>query len=856
MTKLLPLSSLVLCLEAATADTYKLLDSQIPENAFSGDKTTAVVTITRAGTFTDPRYGTFSLTQEMFQTMIDNFKKGVFGQKIALDIAHNPEDGAAGYFTELFLDGNKLRGRVELTKLGIEAIKDKGYIYLSAEIHANYTDNETGEEHGPTLLGAGLVVRPCIKRLDPVVLSESDNEAHFLLGEHLANKLQTEIKMKFAELLKALKEVLATMKLSEDNQALFHSKAEAAVKELTDEKQAKAVIQSFEDAAKALAEAGNGDKSVTINLSAPSTAAGSPLTEEQVIALVDKREKDAAKKLAEQKQKKDNLVQKFNDAIDADKGLSDDVKKELKETASLINENMTEDQVIQLAQHEIKRGNQIAAAQRLQNLGFAQNIGGNIQLMDDPASEALKLQSLMHEQLKRTSVFAGGNIKLKEKVSPFVDMVLAEFDRQHAPQINKAVLALAGETTTSDTNLPVGFQREVIREALSDLNVLSLVQTLVDATATVTTQIPYETRDSSQILNSGIVFESNGIPRSKVKQEMDIAYILPMKIAFSVSNEVMHFTRTSGIQWDALGRNIATAARIIRELVCQRICNELQRASDSYQAADISGESVAGQLGGATSVIKTAQFPIVRPHQQRDLKGNAVGSEENPITITIDGAPVTAFDGSGNQAAGTYYVVTNYNLGYIMLVDESGAAVTPNAAAATVSYSYATNVLKLDSDVPSGVDADVHLNSLIRGVGARKALLSQERFVTPDFQLMSPILNDAATNAKQFEAMSKRNGSDTNNMGDLEAIKSIAAYGTNAPGVDLGDERILLGQRGAGAYTIAKPYSTIDLVEGRDANGTLNGTKEAYGEEYNSIKVPEPLRSRFTSIIWYSATNR
>ncbi|MBJ6930568.1 hypothetical protein JG641_18495, partial [Vibrio cholerae] len=91
--------------------------------------------------------------------------------------------------------------------------------------------------------------------------------------------------------------------------------------------------------------------------------------------------------------------------------------------------------------------------------------------------------------------------------------------------------------------------------ALSDLNVLQLVQTLTDFSASATTQIPYENRDVSALMGDGIVFERGSIPKVKNSQRMDLAYVLPMKVAFEVSNELMHFSKSSVINWDAWGRN-------------------------------------------------------------------------------------------------------------------------------------------------------------------------------------------------------------------------------------------------------------------------------------------------------------
>ena len=85
----------------------------------------------------------------------------------------------------------------------------------------------------------------------------------------------------------------------------------------------------------------------------------------------------------------------------------------------------------------------------------------------------------------------------------------------------------------------------------------------------------------------------------------------------------------------------------------------------------------------------------------------------------------------------------------------------------------------------------------------------------------------------------------------------MPAWSTNAPGIDLGDERILMGQRGTTHYRVAKAFSMSEMQEGRDPEtGEMNGTKEAYGEEYNAIHTPKPLADRYTSVVVYSGTGR
>ncbi|WP_241519999.1 hypothetical protein [Vibrio vulnificus] len=92
--------------------------------------------------------------------------------------------------------------------------------------------------------------------------------------------------------------------------------------------------------------------------------------------------------------------------------------------------------------------------------------------------------------------------------------------------------------------------------------------------------------------------------------------------------------------------------RIIKEQVARRIVNTMQRVADSYLAVPIQGKSIANQLQDKAE-FKTAQFPIVAPHQQYDLQGNTVGKAENPIRLQIDGTTVQPYDGSGTQAPTT-----------------------------------------------------------------------------------------------------------------------------------------------------------------------------------------------------------
>lgn len=817
----------------------------------------SVVTLTRTGSFTDPRYGRFEITREMLLQMVENFRRNTYGQEIFLDVAHQPSNGAAAKVLELSVEGNRLRARVEWTDYGLEAVRTRGYRYLSAEFVENYTDNEFAASHGALLLGAGLTIRPVIKRLDPIQLAESDHPT--LLHPELTKTLTDEALNSMNEFLKKLRAALEKQKaLSADAVNSLCSAFETAAKTLgEDETALKALAEQFEATGKKLAEQPSGQP-VKLEIQMPAAPTGDatkPLSEDDVkriLAEAQQAQQQQAKQLSETLATNQAT---FDGILAAAQGLDEATRKELADARELITADMSADQVRKLAEHQVAQGNRLMAARQLSAMGYGAP-AGNVRITAGQDNDAKKLQEVIDQNLRGSLAFANHTIRVPEKPSAFVGRVLAEFDRANARKLHDEARALSGNTNIGHTDLPLGFQRTVIREALHDLNILNIVQTLTDPTATMTTQIPYEKRDTSEIVNDGIVYEGQGIPRAGVRQHMDLAYVLAMKLSLKLSNEVMHFTRASEIDWDAYARNVESNARVMRELVSRRIANEVQRSADAYLAATVTAENIGAQLDGVKTLIKTAQFPIVRPHQVRDLQGNAVGSPTHPITLVVNSATIQPYNGTGTQAAGTYYRVVNYNLGYIQLVDEDGDPIVNPDTTGTVTYSYATNIVKFSSDIPGGSTLEKHLNGLLRHIGERKATMAAQRYIAPNFALMSPILNDMITNAEQFIVSLKRDGSDTGSEGDLERMKGIPAWGTNAPGIDLGDERILLGQRGTTTYTIAKPFTTGTPFEAVDATGRPTGEKVAYGEEYNAIHTPAPIRDRYTSVLVYSATNR
>ena len=558
----------------------------------ASDEKTITVTVTRAGNFYDPRYGDFSITPLMLNEMVQNFNTNAYGQEIVLDVAHSPENGSAGFFKKLFVEGDKLKGVVDLTEYGIDSIKKRGFIYLSAEFHENFTDNEHKRKHGTVLLGAALTSRPVIKNLDKVQLSESSlDENRTYIDHDLAQTiLSGETGMNWKILLAELVAQLNSFKLSEAIVKQLEDLAKKILSDVSEEAKAKIVLASISSVGKSLSEASTPD--ATLDLSAleallsvkpkaDPASAGDPDAEPVKALTADDVSKILSDALAakdkDEKAKKDKLaanVKIFSDAVAAAEGLEESDVKSLSKAESLITVDMTSDQVTALANRELENANALIAARKLSGMGVSVTSPvGVIQLSQSSSSDSKQLEQIQHEALKKTRAYQNGELRLSTKVEGFVADTLALFDSINGPQINNAVRMLAdGQTSISDTNLPVGYQREVIREALSDLNILMLVSTATDPAATATTQIPYEVRDVDHVVNNGVVFERQAIPRAGMTQAMDYAYINAMKISIDVSNEVMHFTRTSGINWDAWARNIAGAARLMRELFSSSYC--------------------------------------------------------------------------------------------------------------------------------------------------------------------------------------------------------------------------------------------------------------------------------------------
>ena len=831
------------------------------------------VTITRTGSFTDPRYGNFSITPTHLEQMVANFNARTLGQDVFLDVAHRPNDGAAGKFVRLSVENGRLRGLVEWTAFGVTAVKERGFTYLSAEYHENWTDNEKQQPHGCVLLGAGLTTRPVIKHLEPVLLSFADGllgtaEGGVRVGiSHQLLKELTEHTMN--KHLKRLAEALKKLGLTDTAVARFLSEAEAQMKKdagMTDaepdgdEKKCAQIADAWALNGKLLAEqlATNGGTAQPLNITLAQPQTLDVAAEvARVLAQREAQAATAATTLAAN-------VRLLSETIAAgDTTLQPDgVTALAQEFVPLVSATSTADQIKALAQIALQNHQRVTAAARLSGMGFVPV--GNARIEVGAPQTVMALQTEMDrrlglDRLPDAQRYFGTGGQLLAANRQFAERALAQFDAEHGAQLHAEHRMLSGgQGSVSDVAVPVAAERTVLREALYNLQSLAFVNVGTAPFANVIT-VPYSYRDTAAAGASALRrYEGQGIRRAGVIQTQEEARPIPQKLAFSLSAEMRLLMSASPIDFDPVAENVRNIIRIVGEDTEALNMNELVCSADEYGVATRT-DTLTATVNGTNSVFVTAQFPVVRPRKVYDLKGTQVGATTNPVTVTLNAVARSEFvvnaDGSA-LAAGTYWVM-DYNLGELRFVTEAGAPVVPtNGWALTVAYSYTINAVKWDTDAVNGEDVKDRYDRLLTVVGSRKAVISADRYYTPNMLLMSATVDNAVSQARSFEANASRVATGLATDGSVGQVKGVPTFNTSAPGLMLADSRILVGERGNCRFRMVKPFAMNPLEQQRDVNGRFTDGQEGFGTQWVVSHTPTQLKNSLTSVVLYSATGR
>lgn len=838
------------------------------------------VTITRTGNFTDPRYGNFQITPTHLEQMVGNFNNRVLGQDVFLDVAHRPNDGAAGKFVRLSVENGRLRGLVEWTAFGVTAVKERGFTYLSAEYHENWTDNEKQQPHGCVLLGAGLTTRPVIKHLEPVQLSldslVADQDGVRVGISHQLLKELTETAMNYLDQLKA--KLLAmglaadvVTKLLAQAKAQFDAVAADGTKSLALVDTWAAAGQQVADQIRALSAAGTGGaggagtaQPITITLAQPQT-----LNVADEVARVLAERDTAAAQTATTLAANVRLLSETIAAGDATLQ-PDGVTALAQEFVPLVSATSTADQVKALAQIALQNHQRVTAAARLSGMGYVPV--GNARIEVGAPQTVVALQAEMDrrlglDRLPAAQRYFGTGGQLLAANRQFAERALAEFDAVHGAQLcaefdsmyqDRGIRLSGGAGSVSDVAVPVAAERTVLREALYNLQSLAFVNVGTAPFANVIT-VPYSYRDTAAAGASALRrYEGQGIRRAGVIQTQEEARPIPQKLAFSLSAEMRLLMSASPIDFDPVAENVRNIIRIVGEDTEALNMNELVCSADEYGVATRT-DTLTATVNGTNSVFVTAQFPVARPRKVYDLKGIQVGATTNPVTVTLNAVARSEFvvnaDGSA-LAAGTYWVM-DYNLGELRFVTEAGAPVVPtNGWALTVAYSYTTNAVKWDTDAVNGEDVKDRYDRLLTVVGSRKAVISADRYYTPNMLLMSATVDNAVSQARSFEANASRVATGLAADGSVGQVKGVPTFNTSAPGLMLADSRILVGERGNCRFRMVKPFAMNPLEQQRDVNGRFTDGQEGFGTQWVVSHTPTQLKNSLTSVVLYSATGR
>lgn len=854
--------------EDGTPGRVRFLSSAV--KLADGQKT-SWITLTRTGNFNDPRYGDFEITRAMLAQMVANFDNRVLGQDVFIDVAHKPDDGAAAKVVRLSVEGDRLRALVEWTPYGVQSVKQKGFTYLSAEYHEAWQDNEHKKQHGCVLLGAGLTNRPVIKGLDgidPKLLSQDDNDHDTPVRVAISPQLLKELQEQDMNYLDQLKAKYKALGLSDDvaNKLLAEAKKQFDAAS-TDSVKCLALVDTWAAAGQSVLDQlktlGTGNpqqgnpQHVTITLATPA------MDVDAAVKLAMKAAEDA-KALAQTTLA--TKVKLLSDTIKAGHPELDDdgLKALVDKAAPMVTAESTDEQVKGLAQMQVDHVKQLSAQAKLQGLGYAVHIQGNPQITVDSSNTIKALQQtidkrLGYEGMAESRRFEKTGGKLLAANKDFAEKALAQFDAVNGERLHAEHKMLAGGTgSISDVKVPVVAERTVLREALYNLTSLGFVNVGTAPFANVMT-IPYSYRDTSAAGVGALRrYEGQGIRRAGVIQTQEEARPIPQKLAYLISSELRLLMSASPIDFDPMAENIRNIVRIVGEDTEAINFNELVFSADEVGAVAFN-DTLTAQCNGTNSVFVTSAFPVVRPRQAYDLQGNAVGSPTNPLVVTYDGAARAQYalpaDGSA-LPAGIYYIM-DWNLGELRLVNQDGVLQVPaNGKVLTVQGYRSTNRAVFNTDAVGGENIRDRYDRLLIEIGNRKVVIENDRYYSANFALMSGALDNALTQAESFRANSSRVATGLAADGSLGFTKGIPTFNPTAPGLVMGDNRIIVGERGNTRFRMVKAFSMNEPQPARNAAGLFTDQQEGYGTQFIVSHTPTQLKNSLTSIIVYSATGR
>jgi len=354
-----------------------------------------------------------------------------------------------------------------------------------------------------------------------------------------------------------------------------------------------------------------------------------------------------------------------------------------------------------------------------------------------------------------------------------------------------------------------------------------------------------------------MVYEGQSIQNSGVTTRSETFYTQPVKIGFEFTLESQLVNAARQIDYDIFAELVMNATRISQERVDQLVFDDVTNATLAHSTLSVTNETVTG-VNGTNTVFPLVNFPVVKPMRDFKANGSQVGATQFPITITKAGAAVLPFDGTKKQPPGTYYIM-RYDLGELMFCTELGAVIAPASGQAVVAnYSYSKNVTAFDTDYdPAAFKEGEYFNLALTAFDMVESKLRDERYVANvDMALMRKTAQGYFKRAARYDAANIRPGMSLDATGSLGTVGGIPVFSTQSPGIQLGNNLVIVGARNNSRFRVMQPWSMIEPEEKKDKDGNFIGKKHAYGTMFCGVATPTYLRGNAAAMVFYNSDTR
>ena len=513
--------------------------------------------------------------------------------------------------------------------------------------------------------------------------------------------------------------------------------------------------------------------------------------------------------------------------------------------------------------------------ERLDSMGLNTNRGEGTQMISNVTDvHSLGAPHLSGVKLLADSFAASGHFRMAhpetQKMPPALQKLVKRFDDHFAPELRreKAQLdslqahlkesgrSLTDATVGADIDMPHTISRLILQEAyaadiiraISDFGTMDNFRDQVPITrwrqesgaALVPTFKPSVFQRASVKVG-----ELGAIPRGRLQTEFFPIDAVARKMGATMSDEFLtRAKRRPDISGQAMAVN-----NLIEDV---KRCIQQDIYYEHIRAALFNGSAAFDVLATGNAVLTTFQVVGTTPANAVSIVPN---DPRSPLIVEVGST-------SGNRAAvpefgtttvgggfgGTFFYVINHSLSLISFVDANGAALAPAASANNIRFRgfQASGEVRFNMNLPVGVSQEQHMLSLLFAVANQRARnssggISADGFYDSDILLTSVVNAEFLKQASAYKALDKRTGY----SGD--APLTDGSYGVTAGLNHWGskvfmDDFMVVADSKAVLFRQYEPLNLRGPIEGRSSTGQLNGSKEWYTYQEDSIATPIPQK--------------